>query len=371
MIKKYMAGKIIKSLVKKGRPKVDKRKTRGKRKAQSAARQKTYQEKLGAEAEKAGTSKAAITQGKAFERKAQTIRSKNLDRDIERNAIAILKEDKARMTADTAIAKAKSQSRTKMQKVMSRARKETASMKKKGMLSGLTDAQKKERQRLITQKLKEMKSEGKTKKVFAGRTLSLTPEGERVLKQKGGIDKILEASGPTGTKRNRFLYEGADETLPARGGGIDTKGKKGKEAREMKREAYKAMSKSEKLEFIRRQFARGYTNKQLDEIMYKPKTDRQKKVKATIIQRMRNAKNQGYPFKTKEDISERTYDDIMKSFGIGKSTSGIIANTPAGRKKAGGKVGTYKSGKQIKRKSSPRGCGAAMRGYGKAMKGTR
>ena len=347
---------------KKGRPKVDKRKTRGKRKAQSAARQKTYQEKLGAEAEKAGTSKAAITQGKAFERKAQTIRSKNLDRDIERNAIAILKEDKARMTADTAIAKAKSQSRTKMQKVMSRARKETASMKKKGMLSGLTDAQKKERQKLITQKLKEMKSEGKTKKVIAGRTLSLTPEGERVLKQKGGIDKILEASGPTGTKRNRFLYESANETLPAKGGGIDTKGKTGKEAREMKREAYKAMSKSEKLEFIRKQFARGYTNKQLEEIMYQPKTATQKKAKASIIQRMKNAKNQGYPFKTKKDISERTYDDIVKSFAVGNSTTS---------KKSGGKVGTYKSGKQIKRKSSPRGCGAAMRGYGKAMKGTR
>lgn len=363
MIKKYMAGKIIKSVLKKGRPKVDKRKTRGKRKAQSAARQKTFQEKLGAEAEKAGTSKAAITQGKAFERKAQTIRSKNLDRDIERNAIAILKEDKGRMTADTAIAKAKSQSRTKMQKVMSRARKETASMKKKGMLSGLTDAQKKERQKLITQKLKEMKSEGKTKKVIAGRTLSLTPEGERVLKQKGGIDKILEASGPTGTKRNRFLYEGANETLPAKGGGIDTKGKTGKEAREMKREAYKAMSKSEKLEFIRKQFARGYTNKQLEEIMYQPKTAKQKKAKATIIQRMRNAKNQGYPFKTKEDISKRTYDDIMKSFGGSK-----ITNPTTTTKKSGGKIGTYKAGKQIKRKSSPRGCGAAMRGYGKAMK---
>ena len=132
----------------------------------------------------------------------------------------------------------------------------------------------------------------------------------------------------------------------------------------MKREAYKAMSKSEKLEFIRKQFARGYTNKQLEEIMYQPKTTRQKKAKASIVQRMKNAKNQGYPFKTKNNISERTYDDIVKTFVTG-------SNIPPSPKKAGGKVGTYKSGKQIKRKSSPRGCGAAMRGYGKAMKGTR
>ena len=37
--------------------------------------------------------------------------------------------------------------------------------------------------------------------------------------------------------------------------------------------------------------------------------------------------------------------------------------------KAGGKIGMYKSGKQIK--SGPRGCGVALRGYGKAMKGKR
>ena len=38
-------------------------------------------------------------------------------------------------------------------------------------------------------------------------------------------------------------------------------------------------------------------------------------------------------------------------------------------KKTGGKVGMYKKGKQIK--SGPRGCGAALRGFGKAMKGKR
>ena len=129
------------------------------------------------------------------------------------------------------------------------------------------------------------------------------------------------------------------------------------------------MSKGEKLEFIRKQFARGYTNKQLEDIMYKPKTASQKKAKASIIQRMKTAKNQGYPFKTQREkgFDKKSFDDIMKSFGTGKSTAGIVANTPVGRK-AGGKVGMYKAGKQIKSKG-PRGCGKALRGYGKAMKG--
>jgi hypothetical protein len=349
---------------KKGRPKVDKRKTKGKRKAQSAARQKTFQAKQTEAAEKAGTSKAALSQERAIERKSQTIRNQDIAGTTKTNAIKILQESKGKLTAAEAIKKAESLGKTKMQKVMSMVRKDTARQKRKGLLSGLSEAQMKERRNLISQKLKEMKTQGQAKKVIAGRTLSLTPEGEKILKQKGGIDKIIAESGPTGTKKNKYLYEGANETLPAKGGGIDTKGKTGKEASEMKRKAYQSMSKGEKLEFIRKQFARGYTNKQLEDIMYKPKTASQKKAKASIIQRMKTAKNQGYPFKTQREkgFDKKSFDDIMKSFGTGKSTAGIVANTPVGRK-AGGTVGTKKS------KTSPRGCGKALRGYGKAMKG--
>ena len=49
--------------------------------------------------------------------------------------------------------------------------------------------------------------------------------------------------------------------------------------------------------------------------------------------------------------------------------TGSIQSFYTTTKKAGGKVGMYKKGKQIK--SSPRGCGAALRGFGKAMKGKR
>ena len=353
---------------KKGRPKVDKRKTKGKRKAQSAARQKTFQAKQTEAAEKAGKSKAALAQERAIERKSQTIRGKDIDGSTKTLAIKILEDSKGKLTAAEAITKAKASDKTKIQKVMSMARKDTARMKRKGLLSGLSEEQMKERKRLISQKLKEMKNEGKTKTVISSRTLSLTPEGERIIKQKGGIDKIIAESGPTGTKKNKYLYESANETLPAKGGGIDTKGKTGKEASEMKREAYQSMTKGEKLEFIRKQFARGYTNSQLADIMYKPKTVSQKKAKASIIQRMKTAKNQGYPFKTQREkgFDKKSFDDIMKSFGAGKDTAGIVANTPVGRK-TGGKVGMYQSGKQIK--SGPRGCGKALRGYGKAMKG--
>jgi hypothetical protein len=353
---------------KKGRPKVDKRKTKGKRKAQSAARQKTYQAKQTEAAEKAGTSKASLVQERAIERKSQTIRSKDIDGSTKTLAIKILEDSKGKLTAAEAVTKAQASGKTKIQKVMSMARKDTARMKRKGLLSGLSEEQMKERKNLISQKLKEMKNEGKTKTVVSSRTLSLTPEGERVIKQKGGIDTIIAESGPTGTKKNKYLYEGANETLPAKGGGIDTKGKTGKEASEIKRKAYQSMSKGEKLEFIRKQFARGYTNSQLADIMYKPKTAKQKKARASIIQRMKTAKNQGYPFKTQRErgFDKKSFDDIMKSFGTGKPDTYSVANTSVGRK-AGGKVGMYKSGKQIKSKG-PRGCGKALRGYGKAMK---
>ena len=95
------------------------------------------------------------------------------------------------------------------------ARKDTARMKRKGLLSGLSEEQIKERKRLVTQKLKEMASnEGKPSSIYPNMTLSLTPQGERVLKQKGGINKIIAESGPTGRKKNKYLFETYDDKLP-------------------------------------------------------------------------------------------------------------------------------------------------------------
>lgn len=94
-----------------------------------------------------------------------------------------------------------------------------------------------------------------------------------------------------------------------------------------------------------------------------------KKTKDQKIEAIKKLLNQGYPFKTKgtKQSTKQTFDDIMKSFGAGKSSAGIVANTPKGRK-TGGKVGMKAANTRIRR-TSPRGIGAAKRGYGKAMKG--
>lgn len=93
------------------------------------------------------------------------------------------------------------------------------------------------------------------------------------------------------------------------------------------------------------------------------------KTKDQKIEAIRKLLDQGYPFKTKgtKQSTKQTFDDIMKSFGTGKNTAGIVANTPVGRK-TGGKVGAQSSNTRIRR-TTPRGIGAARRGYGKAMKG--
>ena len=94
-----------------------------------------------------------------------------------------------------------------------------------------------------------------------------------------------------------------------------------------------------------------------------------KKTKDQKIEGIRKLLDQGYPFKTKgtKQSTKQTFDDIMKSFGAGKDSAGIVANTPKGRK-IGGKVGMKATNTRIRR-TSPRGIGAARRGYGKAMKG--
>ena len=94
-----------------------------------------------------------------------------------------------------------------------------------------------------------------------------------------------------------------------------------------------------------------------------------KKTKDQKIEAIKKLLDQGYPFKTKgtKQSTKQTFDDIMKSFGTGKDSAGIVANTPKGRK-TGGKVGMKATNTRIRR-TSPRGIGAAKRGYGKAMKG--
>lgn len=419
---------------KKGRPKVDKRKTKAKRKAQSKARQAQFQQREAAKAEAQGTTKTKLAEKRSVERKAKTIRGKDIDGRTKTLAIRLV-EDNPKLTADQAIKKAKNVDKTKIQKVMSMARKDTARMKRKGLLSGLSEEQMKERKRLVTQKLKEMKNEGKERQVIAGRTLSLTPAGEKIINQKGGIDKILE-------KPKRYLYQTMNESLPPKGSLAKYEGATKEETRKNIRAAFEDMSKSQKLEFIQKRFAPDLVPKQIEDIFFSPITKPNLNVSKTKIEGIRNrlkdkgllpalgeiktvkakgtkqgqalvkeirkikkeaqnirdkdipkvqtqidraqdalktAKTTEVKNKLRENISKLKKEkerltNLANNYEKGKVTKAkktLSKMSPQTGKvlKTGGKVGMYKRGKQIK--SGPRGCGAALRGYGKAMKGKR
>lgn len=435
---------IAKAVAKKrGKPKVDKRKTKAKRKAQSKARQAKFQQSEAKKAEAQGTTKTALSQQRAIDRKSKTIRGKNIDASTKNAAIRILEDSKGKLTADQAIKKAKSESQARMPQIKSRARSETAKLRAKGAFKGFTEEQMKERRNLIASSLREMAAQGKTRTVNKSRVLSLNPTGEKLIKQKGGIDKILE-------NPRRYLYQETGAFDPPEGIMDKFGGKTKAEKRKNMKEAYDEMSKSDKLDFIRKNIAPDYSKEQLNDLMFSPRGGIQIKNKSnTQIEGMRNRlKDMGllpalgeakpklkYGMKTKEgskavtqevkrlkrqvkqnkeaqkkvaeDIrrAEDAFDraktkevqnklrtkisdlkkkqkninkaadnfaELFKKENILKNLSkietqqlGLQRLTPT--KKTGGKVGTYKKGKQIK--SGPRGCGAALRGYGKAMKG--
>ena len=194
---------------KKGRPKVDKRKTKAKRKAQSKARQAKFQQSEAAKAEAQGTTKTKLAEKRSVERKAKTIRGKDIDASTKNAAIRLV-EDNPKLTADQAIKKAKSESEARLPKIKSRARSETAKLRAKGAFKGFTEEQMKERKNLIASALREMASEGKTRTIIKSRVLSLNPTGEKLIKQKGGINKILE-------KPRRYLYQRTDAPDPPEG----------------------------------------------------------------------------------------------------------------------------------------------------------
>ena len=87
-------GKALKTLVKKkGRPKVDKRKTKAKRKAQSKARQAKFQQSEAAKAEAQGTTKTKLAEKRSVERKSKTIRGKDIDASTKNAAIRLIEDN--------------------------------------------------------------------------------------------------------------------------------------------------------------------------------------------------------------------------------------------------------------------------------------
>ena len=428
---------IIKAATKKrGRPKVDKRKGRGKRAAQSKARQQAYQQRQAEAAEKAGTTKAGLARDRMIDKKISEIRNKDISGNVKTNAIAEVKETKGKISVADAIKKAENAA-PRVKKVMSRARKETAKLRSRGAFKGFSEEQMKERRSLIRKALQDMKNEGKERVTIMDRTLSLTPAGEKLLKTRGGAQKIIAASGPTGTKKNQYLYQTMNEQATVKGKKVD-------------KDTYKQMRLSEKLEYIQKRFAPDFTTTQLKTIMMSkepgiriankpnskieglrnrlkakgllpplgaktpPKVTGEQKAVQKNIQRtesqIKKIRNKDIPAveqrieraqdalktaKTSEaknklrktiteaqtekrrltnianDLQQNKVSDAKKqATKIGGSGPGSVKRglTPPAMKRKGGKVGMYKSGKQIKSKN-PRGCGAAMRGFGKAMKG--
>ncbi len=384
-----------KALVKKrGRPKVAKkrgRKPKAVREA-SAARQRKYQ----ADVKSKGFSSAEQFRQ---QKKIDNVMGSSLSTDEKMQAVSLLKDNKKLSAAD-AVKKITSGDTKRKQRIN---------------LSGLTDVQKKERARLIAQVKKEMAAKG-TKTPMPERTLKLTPQGEKLLNTKAGRNKIIN-------NPKQYMYEGADAKLTP---------KMDKEVRKGMREDFADMSQSDKIEYLQKRFAPEMTSRQISDILGQNKsmTARPEKIinifkkltrqgypfkKQSASQKLAGAeskamgkevkriegqvskirdkeipsvekridtakenlkrvtntkrKNEIRQEITKLENEKRRLSTVANTLERGKTSSakkqasktisqqlGMSRLTPV-TKKAGGKIG-----------KTPRGCGAAKRGYGKAMK---
>jgi len=176
--------------------------------------------------------------------------------------------------------------------------------------------------------IREARADGKGKKAPTGtRKQTLTKKGLELV-QKGDIETIVK-------NPKKYMYEGADAQLVSKDATSEFASRK-----EM-REAFKEMSPGERMDFIQKNITPKMTSKQISEVLGQgegiPKLPKQQNIASTV----RKLSRQGYPSslsKLKEAQKKRP--------GTSKPTAGKAF-------KKGGRV---------------RGCGAALRGFGKAMK---
>lgn len=380
---------------KRGRPKVAKKRGRKPKvvREASAARQRKYQ----ADVKSKGFSSAEQFRQ---QKKIDNVMGSSLSTNEKMQAVSLLKDNKKLSAADAVKQVTSGGTKRKQQRIN---------------LSGLTDAQKKERARLIAQVKKEMAAKG-TKTPMPERTLKLTPQGEKLLNTKAGRDKIIN-------NPKQYMYEGADAKLTP---------KMDKEVRKGMREDFADMSQTDKIEYLQKRFAPEMTSRQISDILGQNKSMVARPEK--IINLFKKLTRQGYPFKkqstsqklagaeskamgkevkriegqvskirnkeipsvekridtakenlkrvtntkrkneirqeiTKLQNEKRRLSTVANTLERGKTSSakkqatkmtsqqlGMSRLTPV-TKKAGGKISR-----------TPRGCGAAKRGYGKAMK---
>jgi len=194
--------------------------------------------------------------------------------------------------------------------------------------SGLSPDEKKERRSLMARVIREARATGKGGTATGTRKQTLTAEGRRLV-EKGDINKIIK-------NPKKYMYEGADAPLISKDAGTEFA------TRKDLREAFKEMSPGERMDFIQKNITPKLTSKQISEVLGQgegiPKLPKQQNIASTV----RKLSRQGYP------------SSLSKLKEAQKKRPGMSKPSGQGRK--------YKKGGRV------RGCGAALRGFGKAMK---
>jgi len=195
-------------------------------------------------------------------------------------------------------------------------------------ISNLSPEEKKERRSLMARVIREARAEGKGRTATGTRKQTLTAEGRRLV-EKGDVDTVIK-------NPKKYMYEGADAPLVSKDAGTEFA------TRKDLREAFKEMSQGERIDFIQKNITPKLTSKQISEVLGQgegiPKLPKQQNIASTA----RKLARQGYP------------SSLSKLKEAQKKRPGMTKPSGQGRK--------YKKGGRV------RGCGAALRGYGKAMK---
>jgi len=194
--------------------------------------------------------------------------------------------------------------------------------------SGLSPDEKKERRSLMARVIREARATGKGGTATGTRKQTLTAEGRRLV-EKGDINKIIK-------NPKKYMYEGADAPLVSKDAGTEFA------TRKDLREAFKEMSPGERMDFIQKNITPKMTSKQISEVLGQgegiPKLPKQQNIASTV----RKLSRQGYP--------------------------SSLSNLKEAQKKRPGMSKPSGQGRKYKKGGRVRGCGAALRGFGKAMK---
>lgn len=231
--------------------------------------------------------------------------------------------------------------------------------------SKLSPEENKERRNLIARVIREARASGKGGTPTGTRKQTLTKEGLKLV-EKGDIDTIIE-------NPKKYMYEGSTSPLTPKDATAEFASRK-----EM-REAFKEMSPGERMDFIQKNITPKMTSRQISDILNQGMAGKQTGlVKEEVIQSVASKRGLKLPKRgklTKDQKIERIrkfldegnpesfakLKELQKKRSLGTKSTGPVGRmgttTAPSRKKKGGKVGTKR-----------RGCGAALRGYGKAMK---